>query len=108
MQAPLADIVVNETTIIEKYIEKNFNSSQQKFCKDTIKHIDDKVLEGYELEEIKLLGWGVPTKMYILSSIKEYADTLSFKNGWLEDPVKDLIKLDDSWLKLAQQMHDTH
>lgn len=75
---------------------------QQKACKDIIKHIDDKVFEGYDSDEIKTSGWGIPTKMYILSSIKEYAHTINFTNGWLEDPVKDLVKLDDTWLKLAQ------
>jgi hypothetical protein len=72
-----------------------------------LKHIDDKVLDGYQESEIPSLGWTLQSKMFILTSIKSYAHTISLTNGWLTNPEQDLVKLDDSWLKLAQIMHDS-
>ena len=93
------EIEVSEQTIVDKYIEQHYKGPEAESCKNIMKHIDDKVFIG--IDDISAWGWNVTSKIYVLGSVKTYAHTIKCHDGWLVNPVEDLIKLDDTWLKLA-------
>ena len=67
-------------------------------------HIDDKVF-GANIEEMHEFGWNLKTRAFVMQQIHVYKDTIVFQDGWLNDIDQDLVKLDDTWLKLAQLMY---
>ena len=50
-------------------------------------------------------GWNFSTRIFVMQQIDQYRESLKFQDGWLDNVDQDLVKLDDTWLKLAQMMY---
>ena len=72
--------------------------------KNLMAHIDDKIFGG-DIDEMHEFGWNFSTRIFVMQQIDQYRESLKFQDGWLDNVDQDLVKLDDTWLKLAQMMY---
>lgn len=97
--------VVSDDIILEKSLEQTLKYTPS--CPLTpdmfikiFKRVESKIFLD-DKEEMVEYGWDIGAKCYLAQSLAQYIGTVDIKEGWLGDPVTDLVKMDDTWLKLA-------